>query len=73
MNSPPCRVFLLLMSVSLTACLQQSVRPIEPIAIEGKGGDVQGMSLSYGMIKKHLSVNHTTQADVLKLFGSLSI
>ena len=28
------------------------------------------MSLSYGMIKKNLTVGSTTQADVLTLFGS---
>lgn len=59
-------VLCLLVSVSLTACTQQPTRPIESIGLQ----DAQGMSLSYGMIKKHLSIAHTTQADVLRLFGS---
>ena len=69
MKLPPYWIFLLLISVSLSVCMQP-VRQVKPISVEGKGGGVQGVSLSYGMIKKHLSVGHTTQENVLRLFGS---
>jgi len=60
----------LLMLISLTACIQQPIKQIDRINLEDSGIDSQGISLSYGMIKKYLSTGRTTQADILRLFGS---
>ena len=51
----------------LSGCISQPVSGgVSPIKIESSGEN----SLTYGAIKKHLEVGKTTQADVLKEFGS---
>jgi hypothetical protein len=48
-----------LMLISLIACMQQPIKPTDSISLDGRGIDAQGMSLSYGMVKKYLLIGHT--------------
>ncbi|MCH8214635.1 MAG: hypothetical protein IIC54_11290 [Proteobacteria bacterium] len=58
------------LSMSLAACVQQSPPEVPPIQLSTTQVGVESASLTYGAIKKYLKVGVTTQADILKLFGS---
>jgi len=62
------KFFLVVVSASLlSGCISQPVRSgVSPIKIESRAEN----RLTYGAIKKHLEIGKTTQADVLKEFGS---
>ena len=58
------------LSMSLAACVQQSPPEVPPIQLSTTQVGVESASLTYGAIKKYLKVGVTTQADIVKLFGS---
>ena len=58
--------------LSVTSACNTTMTNVEqqPISINVPENSIQGTSLSYGAIKKYLKIGVTTQADILKLFGS---
>lgn len=64
-------VFFLLSATSACNTTMTNVeQQPEPISINVPENSIQETSLSYGAIKKYLKIGVTTQADILKLFGS---
>ncbi len=73
-NKVVVRVVLVFFLLSVTSACNTTMRNLEqqaePISINVPENNIQETSLSYGAIKKYLKIGVTTQADILKLFGS---
>ena len=62
--------FLLLVTSACNTTMTNVEQQPEPISINVPENSIQETSVSYGAIKKYLKIGVTTQADILKLFGS---
>jgi len=62
--------FLLSVSSACNTTMTKVEQQPEQISINVPENSIQETSLSYGAIKKYLKIGVTTQADILKLFGS---
>ena len=62
--------FLLSVTSACNTTMTNVEQQPEQISINVPENSIQETSLSYGAIKKYLKIGVTTQADILKLFGS---
>lgn len=73
-NKVVIRVVVVFFLLSVTSACNTTMTNVEQqpeqICINVPENSIQETSLSYGAIKKHLKIGVTTQADILKLFGS---
>ena len=73
-NKVVIRVVVVFFLLSVTSACNTTMTNVEQqpeqISINVPENSIQETSLSYGAIKKYLKIGVTTQADILKLFGS---
>jgi len=73
-NKVVIRVMVVFFLLSVTSACNTTMTNVEQkpeqISINVPENSIQETSLSYGAIKKYLKIGVTTQADILKLFGS---
>ena len=62
--------FLLSVTSACNTTMTNVAQQPEQISINVPENSIQETSLSYGAIKKYLKIGVTTQADILKFFGS---